>query len=105
MRGEPVANEPDRPLTLAASVCGYDGGSGIRFHMRTLPAIAGTGPVLVFAAALSAQNPAVYPFGIDQDYLHGAPDFSFLNHHLSAAHSAALERRSPGGECPMLLRH
>ena len=71
MRGEPVANEADRARTLrsrlgAGAECGYDGGSGIRFHMRTLPAIAGTGPVLVFAAALSAQNPAVYPFGIDQ---------------------------------------
>jgi hypothetical protein len=52
--------------------------------MRTLPALAGIGPVLVFAAALSAQNPAVYPFGIDQDNLHGAPDFSFLNYPLSA---------------------
>jgi hypothetical protein len=41
--------------------------------------------VLLFAATLAAQNPPLYLFGIDQDNLHGAPDFSFLNHPLTAA--------------------
>jgi hypothetical protein len=27
----------------------------------------------------------MYPFGFDQDALHGAPDFSSLNHTLTAA--------------------
>jgi hypothetical protein len=32
-----------------------------------------------------AAQPAYYPFSIDQDQLAGAPDFSFLNHPLTAA--------------------
>jgi hypothetical protein len=40
---------------------------------------------LASAAALAAQTPQMYRFGIDQDQLHGAPDFSFLNHALTTA--------------------
>ena len=40
---------------------------------------------LFLTSALEAQNPPVYPFGIDQDNLRGAPDFSFLNRPLTAA--------------------
>lgn len=47
-------------------------------------------PFLTAAAAsfLHAQAPApasLYPFGIDQDNLKGAPDFSYLNHALTPA--------------------
>src|SRR4051794_8172651 len=41
------------------------------------------GLMLVLPTALAAQ--ALYPFGFDQDALHGAPDFSSLNHTLTAA--------------------
>lgn len=34
---------------------------------------------LCLSAALRAQSPPLYPFAFDQDNLHGAPDFSFLN--------------------------
>src|SRR5690242_12135295 len=43
------------------------------------------GALLLAAAVLPAQGPPVYPFGIDQDNLQGAPDFSFLNQPLTAA--------------------
>lgn len=41
------------------------------------------GAALLLAGPLAAQS--TYQFGIDQDKLHGAPDFSYLNHPLSAA--------------------
>lgn len=40
---------------------------------------------LALAGTLAAQTPELYPFGFDQDNLHGAPDFSFLNHPLTPA--------------------
>jgi hypothetical protein len=39
--------------------------------------------LLLASAGLRAQT--VFPFSIDQDNLHGAPDFSYLNHPLTAA--------------------
>ena len=35
--------------------------------------------------AYAQKAPSYYPFGVDQDKLNGAPDFSFLNHPLTAA--------------------
>ena len=43
------------------------------------------GAALLLAGSLAAQTPPLYPFGIDQDNLHGLPDFSFLNHPLTPA--------------------
>ncbi len=40
---------------------------------------------LCLGAALRAQSPPLYQFSFDQDNLHGAPDFSFLNHPLTPA--------------------
>jgi hypothetical protein len=40
---------------------------------------------LFFAAAGALAAQSLYPFGFDQDALHGAPDFSSLNHTLTAA--------------------
>jgi hypothetical protein len=37
------------------------------------------------AAAGAGDESAAYTFGIDQDRLHGAPDFSWMNHPLTAA--------------------
>ena len=54
--------------------------------MRITPLI-GVGMALLLTGALPAQNPPLYRFGIDQDNLQGAPDFSFLNHPLTAADS------------------
>jgi|GEM_PF-475604 len=47
-------------------------------------------PMLAAALALTAAGsafaqPGFYRFSIDQDSIHGAPDFSFLNHPLTAA--------------------
>jgi hypothetical protein len=41
--------------------------------------------VVCLVAALRAQSPPMYPFGFDQDNLHGAPDFSSLNRPLTPA--------------------
>jgi hypothetical protein len=35
--------------------------------------------------APAGEEPAAYPFNIDQNNLHGAPDFSWMNHPLTAA--------------------
>jgi hypothetical protein len=40
---------------------------------------------LSFAVSAPAQSPPLYKFGIDQDNLQGAADFSFLNHTLTPA--------------------
>jgi hypothetical protein len=40
---------------------------------------------IYLAVALQAQSPQMYPFSFDQDDLHGAPDFSSLNHPLTAS--------------------
>ena len=50
-----------------------------------IPPLLGIGLALLLTSPLGAQNPPLYPFGIDQDNLQGAPDFSFLNHPLTAA--------------------
>jgi len=41
--------------------------------------------LLMDLAAPSQTTPPVYPFSFDQDNLHGAPDFSYLNHPLTQA--------------------
>jgi hypothetical protein len=53
--------------------------------MRRSTTFLGAGLLLALAAALPAQGPSLYPFGIEQDRLQGAPDFSFLNQPLSTA--------------------
>src|SRR5215831_17795985 len=53
--------------------------------MHLSRALGGIGMALYFAASVAAQNPPMFLFGIDQDHLHGAPDFSFLNHPLTGA--------------------
>src|SRR5216684_1684723 len=58
---------------------------GRPLHRRGFTPLLSVGMALFFNGALPAQNPPLYPFGIDQDNLHGAPDFSFLNHPLTAA--------------------
>lgn len=40
---------------------------------------------LLTSVAAQGQTTPVYPFAFDQDHLNGAPDFSFLNHPLTAA--------------------
>ncbi|HTP89585.1 MAG TPA: hypothetical protein VMJ34_21700 [Bryobacteraceae bacterium] len=40
---------------------------------------------LILAAAVSLCGQQYYRFAVDQDHLNGAPDFSFLNHPLTAA--------------------
>jgi hypothetical protein len=42
-------------------------------------------PILFLLPWLAFAQPSFYPFQIDQDNLQGAPDFSFLNHPLTAA--------------------
>ena len=54
---------------------------------RIVP-LASAAAVALLAGALGAQTPALYPFGIDQDNLHGPVDFSFLNHPLAASDRA-----------------
>ncbi len=51
--------------------------------MRVLTSCLTVAAALLMTLALRAQT--VYPFTIDQDNLRGAPDFSFLNHPLTAA--------------------
>lgn len=41
--------------------------------------------VFCLSVALRAQSPNFYPFSFDQDNLHGAPDFSFLNEPITPA--------------------
>ena len=53
--------------------------------VRGLDLLACAGAALFLAGSLLGQNAPLFPFGIDQDNLHGAPDFSFLNHPLTGA--------------------
>jgi hypothetical protein len=39
----------------------------------------------ILALSFALRGQSMYPFGFDQDALHGAPDFSSLNHTLTAA--------------------
>ena len=41
--------------------------------------------LLLLAGVSPAQNPSFYNFAVDQDHLSGAPDYSWLNHPLTAA--------------------
>ncbi|MBZ5586347.1 MAG: hypothetical protein LAQ30_30005 [Acidobacteriia bacterium] len=52
---------------------------------RIFTPLAGAGLALFLAAAAADQSSPLYRWGIDQDQLRGAPDFSFLNHSLTAA--------------------
>jgi hypothetical protein len=61
-----------------------------RFLKTSAAAMAGAAAlerIACFGAkgALAGDESAVYTFGIDQDRLHGAPDFSWMNHPLAAA--------------------
>jgi len=58
---------------------------GRPIHMRVFTPLVSVGMAVFLTGALPAQNPPLYPFGIDQDNLRGAPDFSFLNHPLTGA--------------------
>src|SRR5215831_14393421 len=58
---------------------------GRPIHMRVFTPLVTVGMALFLTGALPAQDPLLYPFGIDQDNLRGAPDFSFLNHPLTPA--------------------
>src|SRR6516225_1051917 len=53
--------------------------------MARMVLAAGLDMALLLAGALYAQNVSLFSFGTDQDNLGGAPDFSFLNHPLTAA--------------------
>jgi hypothetical protein len=54
-------------------------------HLRVFTPFVSVGIALFLAGPLPAQNPPLYPFGIDQDNLQGPPDFSFLNHPLTGS--------------------
>jgi hypothetical protein len=52
--------------------------------LRAVVALLG-GCFVALDGAYAQTAPSYYPFGVDQDKLNGAPDFSFLNHPLTAA--------------------
>ncbi|HTP33526.1 MAG TPA: hypothetical protein VMJ75_15210 [Candidatus Acidoferrales bacterium] len=58
--------------------------------MRGLVWLAGAPLAVVLAGALSAQAPPLFRFSIDQDRLHGLPDFSFLNRPIAATDRVAV---------------